>query len=96
LGKMKMRFLTRSDLERIHKASLKVLEKMGAQFRNSMALDYLEKYGCIVDRKTQIAKMPEGVVKEFMKKAKYRVLIESLRGSRKEKHIFKPLMKEHI
>lgn len=65
-----MRFLTKSDLERIHKASLKVLEKMGAQFRNSMALDYLEKYGCIVDRKTQIAKMPEGVVKEFMKKAK--------------------------
>ena len=67
---MKCEILSKGDIERIHKTSIKVLEKTGVQFRNDKALDYLEKYGCIVDRKMQTAKMPEAVVKEFMKKAK--------------------------
>ena len=70
LGKMKVEILSKGDIERIHKASLKVLEKTGVQFRNDKALNYLENYGCIVDRKNQIAKMPEAVVNEFMKEAK--------------------------
>ena len=65
-----MEILSKNDLERIHKASLKILEKTGVQFRNDKALDYLEKYGCMVDRKTQTSKIPEAVFKEFMKKAK--------------------------
>ena len=65
-----MEILSISDIERIHKASLKVLETIGAQFRNNRALGYLEKYGCIVDQRTQIAKFPEAVIKEFMKKTK--------------------------
>ena len=66
---MTLQILSKSDCERIHQASLKVLEKTGAQFLNDKALDYLEKYGCIIDRKNKIAKIPEAVVKEFMKKA---------------------------
>ena len=66
---MKLQILSKSDIERIHKASIKVLEKTGVQFRNNKALDYLEKYGCTIDRKTQIAKIPEAVTTEFMKKA---------------------------
>jgi len=66
---MKLQFLSRSDIERIHTASIKVLETIGAQFLNHKALDYLEKYGCIIDRKRMIARIPEAVVDEFMKKA---------------------------
>ncbi|UCH01394.1 MAG: trimethylamine methyltransferase family protein [Candidatus Bathyarchaeota archaeon] len=70
MGKIKTEILSKSDIERIHKASLEILEEIGVQFRDNEALNYLEKYGCIVDRKTQIAKIPEKVVKEFMKKTK--------------------------
>ncbi|UCH02312.1 MAG: trimethylamine methyltransferase family protein [Candidatus Bathyarchaeota archaeon] len=70
MGKMKMEFLSRNDIERIHAASIKVLETIGAQFLNDKALDYLEKYGCTIDRKRMIATFPEAVVNEFMKKAK--------------------------
>jgi trimethylamine--corrinoid protein Co-methyltransferase len=66
---MKLQFLSQSDIERIHTASIKVLETIGAQFLNAKALDYLEKYGCTIDRKRMIAKIPETVVDEFMKKA---------------------------
>ncbi|UCH02300.1 MAG: trimethylamine methyltransferase family protein [Candidatus Bathyarchaeota archaeon] len=70
MGKMRLQILARDDIQRIHGASIKVLETIGAQFLNDKALDYLEKYGCGVDRKTKIAKIPETVVNEFMKKAK--------------------------
>ena len=66
---MKLQILSKGDIEKVHKASIKVLEKTGVQFLNNKALDYLEKYGCTVNRKTKIAKIPEAVVNEFMKKA---------------------------
>ncbi|UCH02377.1 MAG: trimethylamine methyltransferase family protein [Candidatus Bathyarchaeota archaeon] len=70
MGKMKLEILSKNDCERIHNASIKVLETIGAQFLNDEALNYLEKYGSVVDRKQMIAKIPERVVNEFMKKAK--------------------------
>ena len=69
MGKIKLQILSRDDCDRIHAASIKVLETIGAQFLNEKALNYLEKYGCILDRKRMIAKIPETVVNEFMKKA---------------------------
>jgi trimethylamine--corrinoid protein Co-methyltransferase len=66
---MKLQFLSKDDLDRIHAASINVLETIGAQFLNAKALDYLEKYGCAIDRKQMTAKIPEAVVNEFMKKA---------------------------
>jgi len=66
---MKLEFLSRNDIERIHAASINVLETIGAQFLNAKALDYLEKYGCTIDRKRMTAKIPEAVVNEFVKKA---------------------------
>jgi trimethylamine--corrinoid protein Co-methyltransferase len=66
---MKLQILSRDDLDRIHAASINVLETIGAQFLNHKALDYLEKYGCTIDRKRMTAKIPEAVVDEFMKKA---------------------------
>jgi len=54
--------LSPSDIERIHEATLDVLEDAGIRFPSEKALDVLEKNGCEVDRATQIAKLPRGIV----------------------------------
>jgi len=56
-------------MDKIHRATVKVLEKTGVQFRHDEALNILEKNGALVDRKTKIAKIPEAVFNEFRKKA---------------------------
>jgi trimethylamine--corrinoid protein Co-methyltransferase len=56
-------------MDKIHRATVKVLEKTGVQFRHDEALSILEKNGVLVDRKTKIAKIPEAVFDEFRKKA---------------------------
>jgi len=56
-------------MDKIHRATVKVLEKTGIQFRHDEALNILEKNGALVDRKTKIAKIPEAVFDEFRKKA---------------------------
>ena len=56
-------------MDKIHRATAKVLEKTGVQFLHDEALNILEKNGALVDRKTKIAKIPEAVFDEFRKKA---------------------------
>jgi len=56
-------------MDKIHRATVKVLEKTGVKFLHDEALDILEKNGALVDRKTKIAKIPEAVFDEFRKKA---------------------------
>jgi len=56
-------------MDKIHRATVKVLEKAGVQFRHDEALNILEKNGALVDRKTKIAKIPEAVFDEFREKA---------------------------
>jgi len=56
--------LSPSDLERLHEATLEVLEGTGVRFPSARALDVLERGGCEVDRATQIVRMPRAVVAE--------------------------------
>jgi len=56
-------------MDKIHRATVKVLEKTGIKFLHDEALDILEKNGALVDWKTKIAKIPEAVFDEFRKKA---------------------------
>ena len=56
-------------MDKIHRATVTVLEKTGVQFRHDEALSILEKNGVLVDRKTKIARIPETVFDEFRKKA---------------------------
>ena len=56
-------------MDKIHRATVKVLEKTGVKFIHDEALNILEKNGALVDRKTKIAKIPEAVFDEFRKKA---------------------------
>jgi len=59
--------LTPEQVERIHEASLEILEKIGILVRSSKAREIYTKYGCIVDSKTQNIKFPPNVIEEYRK-----------------------------
>jgi trimethylamine--corrinoid protein Co-methyltransferase len=69
-------------MDKIHRATVKVLEKTGVQFLNDEALNILEKNGASVDRKTKTAKIPEAVFDEFRKKAPSELPLFSRNGKR--------------
>jgi trimethylamine--corrinoid protein Co-methyltransferase len=61
--------LSATDLERIHEATLEILEEVGIRFPSGKALDALERNGCEVDRATQIAKLPPTIVLDAVARA---------------------------
>jgi len=56
--------LAPNDIERIHEATLEILEDTGIRFPSAKALDILARGGCLVDRATEVAKFPRKVVAE--------------------------------
>ena len=56
--------LTPEQVERVHEASLEVLENVGLLVRNEEARERLARHGCRVDAETQIVKFPRAVVEE--------------------------------
>ena len=59
--RLRWEVLSPSDIERIHEATLEVLEETGVHFPSARALDVLEKGGCRVDRATSVARFPRAV-----------------------------------
>ena len=57
--------LTQEQVERIHEASLEILENVGLLVRNEKARAIFAKHGCVVDSETHIARFPRKVVEEF-------------------------------
>lgn len=55
--------LSRADVERLDAAIMEVLAEVGVRFPLARALDALERGGCRVDRASQIARLPEPVVR---------------------------------
>jgi len=64
-----IRFLDKSEEDLIHKYSLKSLHEIGVLVRSPSVLRMLGKAGASIDEKTQIAKIPESMVMEAVKKA---------------------------
>ena len=64
---VRLTFLTGSEIEAVHTASLKVLEKAGVKVNNGQALKLLMENGCTVD--ADIVHMPPSLVEESVKKA---------------------------
>ncbi|MEM3699676.1 MAG: trimethylamine methyltransferase family protein [Candidatus Bathyarchaeia archaeon] len=60
--------LSKGDLEKIHKATLEVLEATGLKITSQKCLKILEEGGCEVDYKNQIAFIPPYLVKEALRK----------------------------
>jgi trimethylamine--corrinoid protein Co-methyltransferase len=65
-----LRILDKSDLGRIHGATLEILGKVGVSVDSKEALDLLQKNGFEVDRKTKIVKMSESEVTETVRSCK--------------------------
>ena len=53
------------QLERIHEASLEILEDVGLLVRNDKARTRFAHYGCRVDGETQVVRIPRAVVRQF-------------------------------
>jgi trimethylamine--corrinoid protein Co-methyltransferase len=63
------RVLTDADLERLEAAVLETLEEVGVRFPLEHALDALDRGGCRVDRASQVARMPQDVVRAALQTA---------------------------
>ncbi len=57
--------LTQEQIERIHDASLEILERVGILVRNQAALDIFSKHGGLVDTDTQIVQLPREIVERY-------------------------------
>jgi trimethylamine--corrinoid protein Co-methyltransferase len=62
--RLRWEVLSSSEIERIHEATLDILEDPGIRFPSAKALDVLERGGCLVDRATEMARLPRKVVME--------------------------------
>ena len=58
-------FLTQEQVERIHEASLEILEEVGLKVRYEPARNVFEKHGCLVDGER--VKFPRAVVEKYRK-----------------------------
>ena len=67
--RLKWDVLSPAELERIHEATLEILEDVGIRFPSDKALAILEQNGCEVDRATQVALLPRKVVMEAVARA---------------------------
>jgi trimethylamine--corrinoid protein Co-methyltransferase len=57
--------LTSDQIERVHDASLEILEAVGLQVHNDRARAVFARHGCQVDAGTQIARFPRSVVEQY-------------------------------
>lgn len=67
--KLHLEVLSEDDVRRIHQASLEVIETVGVRFPSDWVLDILEEAGAMVDRESQIVRIPGQVVEEALAKA---------------------------
>jgi trimethylamine--corrinoid protein Co-methyltransferase len=66
---LSLEVLSRADVERIHQATLEVLDRTGVRFPSTLALDILEDSGAAVDREARVARLPPDIVMRAMKHA---------------------------
>ena len=59
--------ITLHEIERVHEASLEILENVGILVRNNKARDIYSKHGCSVDSETAIVKIPRKIVEGYRK-----------------------------
>lgn len=82
MSKARINMLSKSELEQLHAASLRILERSGALVRSSLALDLLKKAGAKVLEKEMRVYFPESLVREAIKNAAREFVL----GARNPKH----------
>ena len=68
-----LRFLTKAQIEKIHSATLRVLEKVGVQTTSRLIMDVFKKGGAEVNVKNGTIRIPRHLVYRSVKKAPKRV-----------------------
>ena len=63
----RLRFLEKNEEELIDRKSIECLETIGVKVKSENVLKMLDKAGAKVDYKAQVAKMPEGMVREALR-----------------------------
>lgn len=76
---LKPRFLSKNDVEAVHAASLKVLEKAGVMVKNQNALKLLGDAGCSID--SQTVRIPPSLVEECLKTAPSSIELHTREGN---------------
>lgn len=69
LSELSLVQVPRDALDRIHSTSLEVLREVGIKFPDEDSLNALAEFGADVDKKGQIARIPESLVKESLSRA---------------------------
>ncbi len=67
--RLSLTILSREQVERVHTATLDIIESVGVRFPSARALDIWEAHGATVDRDTMIVKVPGHVIEEALKRA---------------------------
>lgn len=67
--RLSLHVLSPEDVQRIHTATLDVIESIGVRFPSTKALDIWEMHGATVDRETMIVKAPGQLIEDALKKA---------------------------
>ena len=67
--RLSLNVLGPEDVQRIHTATLDVIESTGVRFPSSRALDIWEAHGAAVDRDTMVVKVPGHVIEEALELA---------------------------
>jgi len=65
----RLRFLSSDEEELVHEKSLETLSEIGVLVRSESVLSLLDDSGASVDKRSQIARVPEGMVSDALKKA---------------------------
>lgn len=79
-GRPTLQLISRDEVERIHVASMKLLEEVGVIIHNERALKLLDNGGVEVDFNKKIARIPQHLVKEALVKAPSTIRLYSRNG----------------
>lgn len=77
----RLKYLSDSELMRIDQASRALLWEVGVEVACDEPLDYYEKAGAVVDRKTRRVKIPDNVISETLAKCQSYVRLYDRRGN---------------
>jgi len=67
--RLSLNLFTPQDIQRIHTATLDVIENVGVRFPSKRALDIWEAHGATVDRDRMVVKAPGQLIEEALEKA---------------------------
>jgi trimethylamine---corrinoid protein Co-methyltransferase len=80
--KLSLNILSREDVQKIHEATLKIIETVGVKFPLGRALDIWQAHGAKVDRSSLVVKIPRRVIESALRKAPPVYTLAALDGAR--------------